>query len=269
MRIIGERINATRTPIAKAVGEHDADHIIDEIRKQSDAGSHYIDLNAGAGSGDQALEARDMRWLIDLALEHCDKKLSLDSSHPEVLRDALDYLDGRRPALLNSVSGEPDRLEPLLDLAEKHNCEVIALAMGTGGVPKSVEDRMEVCATIQQQAAKRNIGDSRLFFDPLVLPLVNDNSGVTMAMATLRTIKQTYPQAKTTLGMSNVSHGLPKRKLVNQAFAIAALVNGLDSAICDPLDAHLRQAIVLGTMLAGKDRHCRGYTRRVQKGQIG
>jgi 5-methyltetrahydrofolate--homocysteine methyltransferase len=269
MKIIGERINATRTPIAKAVGEHDADHIIGEIRKQTEAGAQYIDLNAGAGSGDQALESSDMRWLIDLALEHCDKKLSLDSSHAEVLGDALDYLDGRRPALLNSVSGEPDRLEPLLDLAQTHGCEVICLAMGTGGVPKSVDDRMEVCATIQQEAAKRSIDESRLFFDPLVLPLVNDTSGVAMAMATLRQIKQTYPKAKTTLGMSNVSHGLPKRKLVNRAFAIAALVNGLDSAICDPLDAGLREAIVLGMMLAGKDRHCRGYTRRVQKGEIG
>lgn len=268
MKIIGERINATRTPIAEAIGAKDADHIIQEIRKQDEAGAHYIDLNAGAGSGDCEKESADMRWLIDLALEHTDKKLSLDSSHPEVLQSAVEYLDGRRPALLNSVSGEPDRL-PLLEVAAKHDCEVIALAMGSGGVPKSVEDRMEVCTAIQSKAAALNISDARLFFDPLVLPLCNDVNGVNMAMATLRAIKSAYPQAKTTLGLSNVSHGLPKRKLVNRAFAIAALVNGLDSAICDPTNAGLREAIVMGTLLAGKDRHCRSYTRRVKKGEIG
>jgi 5-methyltetrahydrofolate--homocysteine methyltransferase len=269
MRIIGERINATRTPIAEAISKHDADHIIHEIQIQAQAGAHYIDLNAGATSGDCNREAQDMHWLIDLALEHCDKKLSLDSSHAEVLADALDYLDGRRPALLNSVSGEPDRLKPLLEPAARHGCEIIALAMGTGGVPKDVAQRMEVCETIQEEAAGLGIPDERLYFDPLVLPLVNDVNGVTMAMATLREIKARYPKAKTTLGMSNVSHGLPSRKLVNQAFAIAALVNGLDSAICDPTDPALRESIVLGTLLAGKDRHCRGYTRRVKKGEIG
>jgi 5-methyltetrahydrofolate--homocysteine methyltransferase len=269
MKIIGERVNATRTPIAKAIESKNADHIVGEITAQAQAGSHYIDLNAGAGSGDRQREAEDMRWLIDLALDNCDKKLSLDSSHPEVLEDALEYLADRRPALLNSVNGEPERLTPLLELAARHDCEVIALAMGTAGVPKNVEDRMAVCEQIQTEATRLGIDDSRLFFDPLVLPLVNDTGGVVMAMATLREIKSRYPKAKTTLGMSNVSHGLPKRKLVNQAFAIAALVNGLDSAICDPLDAGLREAIVMGTLMAGKDRHCRGYTRRVQKGEIG
>ncbi len=268
MKIIGERINATRTPIAEAIGNQNADHIIDEIRKQDEAGAHYIDLNAGAGSGDCQRESKDMRWLIDLALEHTEKKLSLDSSHPEVLAEALDYLDGRRPALLNSVNGEPDRLTPLLELASKHQCEVIALAMGTGGVPKSIDDRMTVCQTIHQEAQRLGVGEERLFFDPLVLPLVNDVTGVTMAMDTLREMQARYPKAKSTLGLSNVSHGLPDRKMINRAFATTAIFCGLYSAICDPLDPGLRKAIVLGNLLAGKDRHCRSYARRVQKGEI-
>ncbi len=268
MKIIGERVNATRPAIAEAVANHDDQVIIDEIRNQSEAGAHYIDLNAGADSGDSERESRDLCWLIDLALEHCDKKLTLDSSHTDVLQRGLEHLADRRPSMLNSVSGEPDRLRPLLELAAEHNCDVIALAMGTGGVPKGVEERMEVCRTIQSEAASLGISDDQLFFDPLVLPLCNDTSGVTMAMATLRQIKSVYPKAKTTLGLSNVSHGLPKRRLVNQAFAIAALVNGLDSAICDPIDPGVRKSIVLGTLLAGKDRHCRGYTRRVKKGEI-
>ncbi len=268
MKIIAERINATRTAIAEAISDRNDGHIIDEIRKQDEAGAHYIDLNAGAGSGDCDRESKDMRWLIDLALANTDKKLSLDSSHPEVLEDALEYLDDRRPALLNSVSGEAERLEPLLKLVAKHQCEVIALAMGGGGIPKTVEDRLEVCATIQKAASQMDIADAKLYFDPLVLPLVNDTQGVQMAMATLREIKNRYPQAKSTLGLSNVSHGLPKRRIINRAFAIVAIFSGLDSAICDPLDPELRKAIVLGTLMAGKDRHCRSYSRRVQKGEI-
>jgi 5-methyltetrahydrofolate--homocysteine methyltransferase len=89
-----------------------------------------------------------------------------------------------------------------------------------------------------------------------------------MAMDTLREMQARYPKAKSTLGLSNVSHGLPDRKMINRAFATTAIFCGLYSAICDPLDPGLRKAIVLGNLLAGKDRHCRSYARRVQKGEI-
>ncbi len=268
MIIIGERVNATRKSIRAAIQAHDEEGIAEEIRKQDAAGATYIDLNAGTGSGDPEQEAADLNWLIDIALKTTEKDFSLDSSDPIVLERAADHLDGRRLALLNSVNGESDRLVPLLELAARRECPVIALAMDDTGIPPAMEQRLAVCEKIAETGAKLGVAEKRIFFDPLVLPMCSDIAQAQVTFATLRAIKERFPEAKTTLGLSNVSHGLPERAKVNHAFLLAALVHGLDSAICDPTREGMLWAMTLGELLAGKDRHCRRYARRVRKGEI-
>lgn len=268
MIVIGERVNATRRPIAEAIRSRDEARIIQEIRAQDDAGAHYIDLNAGVGSGDPEQETADLKWLVDVALHNTEKKLSLDSSGPVVLQKAVEHVDNRRPVLLNSVNGEVERLGPVLAVAGGQGCPVIALAMDDNGIPAEVGRRVTVCDTILAAATEAGVPEENLYFDPLALPVCNDVGQAQVTLDTLRKIKAHFPRAKTTLGLSNVSHGLPRRTLVNQAFLIAALTNGLDSAICDPTDEGIRRAIALGELIAGRDRHCRGYTRRVRKGDI-
>ncbi len=268
MIIIGERVNATRKSIREAIREHDEDRIATEIRNQDAAGATYIDLNAGTGSGDPEQEVADLNWLIDIALRTTEKDFALDSSDPLVLRRSAEHLDGRRAFLLNSVNGESDRLVPLLELAAARECGVIALAMDDTGIPPETGQRLAVCETITAAAEKAGVAESKLFFDPLVLPMCSDISQAQITFATLREIKQRFPEAKTTLGLSNVSHGLPERAQINHAFLLAALINGLDSAICDPTRDGLLWAVTLGELLAGKDRHCRRYARRVRKGEI-
>lgn len=268
MIIIGERINATRKSIREAIGGHDEAFIATEIRNQDEAGAHFIDLNAGTGSGNQDQEVADLKWLIDVALQTTEKDVSLDSSDPVVLREALEHLDGRRPALLNSVNGESDRLVPLLELTALRACSVIALAMDDTGIPPTVEKRLAVCEAISAAAEKAGVSQGQIFFDPLVLPMCSDTSAAEVTFATLRAIKARFPEAKTTLGLSNGSHGLPERAKINHAFLLASLVNGLDSAICDPTRDGVLWAITMGELLAGKDKHCRRYARRVRKGEI-
>jgi 5-methyltetrahydrofolate--homocysteine methyltransferase len=268
MIIIGERVNATRRSIKEAIREHDENRIIEEIQKQDKAGSHYIDLNAGTGSGDPKQETADLNWLIDIALRTTEKKLSLDSSDPNVLQETMRYLDNRRPSLLNSVNGEVDRLMPLLELVGEYGCSVIALAMDDSGIPPQPADRLAVCERILTAANKAGVKEEQIFFDPLVLPMCSDVAQPQITYETLREIKKQFPKAKTTLGLSNVSHGLPQRRTVNQAFLLGALSNGLDSAICDPTIKEIRWGMTMGTLLAGKDRHCRGYSRRIRKGEI-
>jgi 5-methyltetrahydrofolate--homocysteine methyltransferase len=140
--------------------------------------------------------------------------------------------------------------------------------MDSRGIPGDPEQRLEVCGAILAAAAAAGVPVERLFFDPLVLPLCSDVRQGQVTLETLREIKRRFPGAKTTMGISNVSHGLPKRSLVNQAFLIAALSQGLDSAICDPMDETVRLAVTQGDLVAGKDRHCRKYTRQVRKGEI-
>jgi len=268
MIIIGERINATRKSIAQAINDGDEAHIAQEITSQDEANADYIDLNGGTDGADREHERANMAWLIDVALRHTEKKLSLDSSDPEVLASALGHLDGRREVLLNSVTGEPARLEQTMPLAAKHRCPIIALAMDAEGIPASAERRLAVCAVIAEAAEAVGVPHEHLFFDPLVLPVCSDVTQVGITLETLRRIKARFPQAKTTMGVSNVSHGLPKRTFINEALLIASLATGLDSGICDPTRAGIRRAIALGDLLAGKDRHCRRYSRQVRKGDI-
>jgi 5-methyltetrahydrofolate--homocysteine methyltransferase len=141
--------------------------------------------------------------------------------------------------------------------------------MDDTGIPPDAPARLAVCERIATAAAAAGVSEERIFFDPLVLPMCSDIGQAQITFATLRELKARFPAAKTTMGLSNVSHGLPKRLIVNQAFLLAALANGLDSAICDPTKERIQWAITLGELVAGKDRHCRRYARRVRKGEIG
>ncbi|MBD3335358.1 MAG: methyltetrahydrofolate cobalamin methyltransferase [Candidatus Eisenbacteria bacterium] len=268
MIIVAERVNATRKAIARAIREHDEAHIRKEIQAQDEAGAHYIDLNAGLGSGDRERESKDLSWLIDLALETTEKKLALDTSDPDVLMRAAQYLGDRRPMLLNSVTGEPERLQALMPLAARLECPVIGLSMSGTGIPTSPDDRLAVCDAILTAAKDAGVPAGNIFLDPLVLPLCSDVAQGGVTLATLQAIKTRYPEARTIMGLSNVSHGLPRRAVINRGFLIAALAYGLDAAICDPTDAGTRQAAAVGELVAGRDRHCRKFTRLVRQGVI-
>ena len=188
MLIIGERVNATRRPIAEAIHGHEEAHITEEIRAQDEAGAHYIDLNAGAGSGDHQQETADLKWLVDLALRTTEKKLSLDSSDPVALQKAIEHVDGRRPVLLNSVNGEAERLDRVLAIAAEHGCPVIALAMDGGGIPTGVSRRVAVCESILAAATKAGVSEENIYFDPLAIPVCNDVTQPRMTLDTLREI---------------------------------------------------------------------------------
>ena len=108
----------------------------------------------------------------------------------------------------------------------------------------------------------------KLFFDPLVMPLSASYAHGQVVLDTVKQLKAEFPDAKVTLGASNVSFGLPHRKRINSAFLIAAIACGLDSAICDPTDGEVREAVLLGELVVGKDRHCRRFSRAVRKGQF-
>ena len=256
--------------IAEAIISHDSVTIKDEIRKQDQSGAHYIDLNAGTGGGDTNKEIEDMYWLIDQALESTNKKLSIDSANPLIIQKAFEYTDGRCPLLINSIKYEPHILGELLPLAAENDALVIALAMGTDkGIPETVDERIEVCESICNEAEKAGLSNDKLFFDPLVMPISSLYYSTKITLDTLQKIKKEFPEAKTTVGVSNVSYGLKKRLYVNEAFLIAAISHGLDSAICDPTSEGIRRAIVLGRLIAGQDKYCRKYTRAVRQGEFG
>jgi 5-methyltetrahydrofolate corrinoid/iron sulfur protein methyltransferase len=266
MIVIGEKINATRKSIQTAIAEQNREVIVSQIQAQDSAGAHCIDLNAGNPDGDIDKEADDMCWLIDIALEQTQKTLVLDSASADVIRKGAEHINGRRDWILNSVKNDASTLDALIPIAVQYNAPVIALAMDHQTIPETMELRMENCLAIRNKADEMGLKEDMLYFDPLVMPLSSDNKFGKMVLNTLKQIKTEFHEAKTTMGLSNVSFGLPNRQKINSAFLIAAVANGLDSAFCDPTRPEIKQAVLLASLVCGKDRFCRRYTRSVRNG---
>jgi 5-methyltetrahydrofolate--homocysteine methyltransferase len=264
MRIIGEKINGTRKAVAQAIAARDADFIQSLARRQWEAGSYWLDLNAGTHPD---REVDDLIWLVEVVQATGPVRLSLDSANPAALAAALPHVS--QPPLINSISGEPARLEGILPLAAKHGCPAIALAMDGIRMPATVEDRMVVVRRVVAAARAAGVADEALYVDPLVMTVGTNTEAGRLFLDGLRAVKAEFPKVHLTAGLSNVSFGLPARALVNRTFLTLAMGAGLDSAILDPLDAELRAALLATELLLGQDRHCLNYTRAYRAGRLG
>lgn len=261
MKIIGEKINGTRKRVAQAIGERDAEFIRDLACKQAEAGATWLDVNAGTHP-DQ--EPDDLIWLIENIQAVVDTPLSLDSANPEALKIALQAV--KKTPLINSISGEPDRLTGILPIAAEHGCPVIALALDDKKIPETSEKRFEVITRIIQETRAHGLPDSNLYFDPLAMTIATNTQSGQIAFETMRLVKENYPEAHLTIGLSNISFGLPARSFINRYFLSLAMQNGLDSAILDPLDREIQAAILATELLLGQDAHCMKYIKASRKG---
>ncbi|MHB8767031.1 MAG: dihydropteroate synthase [Deferrisomatales bacterium] len=264
MIIIGEKINGTRKEVREAVTGRDAEFIVALARRQAEAGASYLDVNAGT-SPDR--EPDDLVWLVRTVEAAVQVPLCLDSANPKALAAAL--AEVRATPMVNSISGEPDRLEHVLPLVAARGCSVIALALDDQGIPKGVEGRMAVIARLFAATRAAGLADDKVYVDPLILAVATENQGGAVALETMRRVRAEYPQAHLTAGLSNVSFGLPARSLVNQAFLTLAIAAGLDSAILDPTDPGLTAAALAAEVVLGRDRFCLAYNRAYRAGRIG
>jgi cobalamin-dependent methionine synthase I len=260
MIIIGEKINATLAPVKPIILNRDATALLELARGQAKAGANFLDVNVGTGVGSQADEAEGMKWAVETIQAEVELPLCLDSADPAVLEAGL-AANSRQPCMINSTSGEPEKLAGIVPLAAKYNTSLVALTMDEAGIPKTVEDRLRAGGKIVAACEKYGVPLKQVLFDSLVLPISTD---ITYGMVTLKTIAQlkaSHPEAKTVLGLSNISYGLPARSRLNVAFLHMAIAFGLEAAIIDPLDQELMAAVTTGEVLVGRDRHCRRYTR--------
>jgi len=266
MLIIGEKINATNKGIAEAISRKDVPFLQDIARQQVAAGADYLDVNAGTGQGIEQ-EVEDIRWVIETVQAVTDVPLSIDSSDSRVIEAALARYRGKA-TIINSVDAEDEKLTAILPLALEHQASIIALAMDDSGVPRDVERRLKACDYILERVAACGLPLEMVFLDPLVLPLSVDANQGMVTIRTLERIKTLYPQAKTTLGLSNVSFGLPLRGTINGALLLMSMQLGLDSVILDPLDAKLMTHIKAAQVVLGEDQFCRDYLRDYRRGRI-
>jgi 5-methyltetrahydrofolate--homocysteine methyltransferase len=265
MLVIGEKINASNKSVGKAIVNRDRRFIESLAKSQAAAGAEFIDVNAGYGSPEH--EVADMKWLVEVVQEATEKPLAIDSDSPFVIEAALRKYHGER-VIINSVTAETENLASICSLASGHQAWIVALVMGKSSIPEIVEERLTACEKIMEQLNRLGIEEERIFFDPLALSIaVNSNQGL-VTLKTLERIKSRYPVAKTILGLSNISYGLPHRKLVNRSFLLMAAYAGLDAVIMDPLDAKAKSFIKLADMLTGRDPSCKNYIRAYRKGDL-
>lgn len=266
MLIIGEKINATNKGIAEAIGRKDVPFLQEIARQQVSAGADYLDVNAGTGRGMEQ-EVEDIRWVIEAVQAVTDVPLSIDSSDSRVIEAALTHYRGKA-TIINSVNAEDKKLTAILPLVLEYQANVIALAMDDSGVPRDVPGRLKACDYILERVVAGGLPLERVFLDPLVLPLSVDANQGMVTLRALEQIKTLYPQIKTTLGLSNISYGLPLRGTINGTLLLMAMQLGLDSVILDPLDAKLMAHIKAAQLVLGEDQFCRDFLKDYRKGKV-
>jgi 5-methyltetrahydrofolate corrinoid/iron sulfur protein methyltransferase len=258
--IIGEKINATLAGIKSIVQKQDSVGLLDLAKIQAAAGADFIDVNVGTGVGSREDEIFSMQWAVKTIQEEVEIPLCIDSADPGVLEAGLRVRNGR-PSLINSTKAEEKSLAQVVPLAKRYQTPIVGLAMDEIGIPKTVEDRLRACENIASACEKYGVAIENVYFDPLVLPVSTDIKQGLVTLYTIAEIKKRFSAARTVMGLSNVSYGLPGRAGLNAAFLHMAIYTGLDAAIMDPLNQSLINAVKVAEVLVGKDRHCRRYTR--------
>lgn len=251
--LIGERINPTGKPkLKEALRSGDFNYILNEGVRQSEAGAHILDVNVGLPEID---EAETMKKAVSALQAVTDTPLQLDSSSPAVLERAMRIYNGK--ALINSVNGEEESMNSVFPLVKKYGGTVIALTMDKSGIPESAEARLEIAERIARRAAEYGIKKKDILVDPLCLTVSSDSRSALVTLHALRLLRERG--FKTSLGVSNISFGLPEREKINTAFFACALENGLNCAIMNPFSAGMTDTYYAFRALHGMDASCADY----------
>ena len=254
--VIGERINPTgRKLLAEEMKAGDFSRVQSDALAQVAAGANVLDVNAGIPLADEpAILAGCIRLLQSIT----DVPLCIDSSIVEALEAGLAAYEGK--ALLNSVTGEEERLERVLPLVRKYGCAVVAISNDDSGISEDVDVRFEVARKIVERAMDHGIPSSDVVVDPLVMPIGAINSAGKQVMHIVKRLRDEL-KVNTTCGASNLSFGLPNRNGLNAAFISMAIGAGMTSAITNPLHPELMQAVRGANVVMGNDPECANWIR--------
>jgi 5-methyltetrahydrofolate--homocysteine methyltransferase len=208
-------------------------------RRQLDRGAAFLDVNVDEISPDIAKRNQAMRWIVPVVQAACDKPLSIDSSEPATFEAGLDAYDASKagaPAMLNSASLERPATA---ELAGKHGCTTVVLASGATGMPNSADERIENIRKMIAMCREAGLATSQLYIDPLVLPASSMPDSPPQVLETVRQIRAEFgTDVHIAGGHSNVSFGLPMRRLLNAVWIHLAIEAGVDSGIIDPITSH-------------------------------
>ncbi len=254
VKIIGERINPTgKKRLKEALRENDFDYVIREAISQQETGSDILDVNVGLPDID---EKETMKRVISEIQSVVSLPLQIDSSNVSVIEAAARIYNGK--PIINSVNGKKESMEKVLPIVKKYGALVVALTLDEEGIPKTSEKRLEIASNIIETAKTYGIPEENILVDPLVLTASAEQANVMETLRSIQLIKKKY-NVRIVLGASNVSFGLPNRKLLNTTYLAMALGFGLDAPITDSTNEALMDVIRSFKVLADQDKDSRDY----------
>ena len=264
MIIIGEKINATRKPIAAALEARDADHIIATVAEQAAAGADYLDINGGNPA--PAVEVANMQWLADLVQANTDLPLCIDTANPEAM--ALGLSLAKAKPIVNSISLETERLAALLPVIKDNDCMVFALCMSDEGTPTGADDRAARAEQLIEELTGAGKAVSEIIIDPCFFPVSAEPASAKYVCEAIAEIKSRFPEVHVGGGVSNASYGLPNRRLLNLGMLAMATYHGMDAALVDPCTPDVVSILRASEVLSGAHEWCANYVAAHRAGKL-
>lgn len=262
MLVIGELINTSRKAIKEAVENKDAEYIQKIAKDQVEAGADYVDVNCGTMVWN---EVETMEWLVNTVQEAVEAPLCIDSPSAKALEAGLALCKNGQP-MINSINMEKERYDEILPLITKYKAKVVALCMGDGSMPETADERMVIADELYAGLTGAGVPEDDIYFDPLIMPVSSVETQGLAVLETVRRIKEKYPNVHFTCGLSNISYGLPNRKVLNRIFMTQTMAAGMDGYILNPTDKGMMGALHAAKALLAKDSYCMGYLKAHKEG---
>ncbi len=263
LTIIGERVNASRKSIARAIDAGDDEFIGEEARIQVEAGANFLDVNAGTYPD---REAEILAWLVRAAQAAVPAPLSIDTSSADALEAALEAHRGK--PLVNSITLEKERMETVLPLIREHSCAAIAQTLESGRIPTKARERVDIAARLVDALTGAGMAPQDIYVDPLVRPVSTIGDAGVETLKAFSGIRARLPEVHIICGVGNVSFQLPGRPLLDQTFLAMAMAAGADAAIIDPCNSDIMASVAAAEALLGKDEFCMRYITAHRKGKL-
>ena len=264
--MIGERINPTRRKkLAETMAQGNYSVALEDARRQIEAGAQVLDVNAGIPGGDEPVL---LRGLTEALLAETDTPLCFDSANPEALAAALSIYPGK--ALINSTTAEASMMDKVFSLAKQYGAAVIGVLTDESGIPATPEDRLAVASRLIRRAGDYGIPPEDILVDCLALTVGADHKAGQVTLDTMSLVRKELG-VNLSLGASNVSYGLPDRKILNTAYLALAIARGMTAAITDPTVPEIRATVLACDLLMGRDEYAmrwiKAYRKRVKEAE--
>ena len=262
MLVVGENISVISKVVGDAIKERNAEPIIKMAKEQKEAGADYVDINIGPATknGEEL-----MQWIVKSIQAGLDTPLALDTKNISAIEAGLEVHKGS--AMINSVTGDRDKLDILMPMAKKYNSKIVGISLTEKGVPPDVDSRVEIIMEIVNSALEHGVPMENLYLDPVILPVAVLQEQVFNSIKALKIFKELKElmalpgDPKTIVGLSNVSQSSPPelKSLINRTYLSILLSHGLDSAIVDPLDKELMNVVKTFNILTNKILYAHSY----------